>query len=212
MMKYLYNPPGIIKKVFSDFNWTTINNEVLITFDDGPNPGSSEKILKILNEEKIKSLFLCVGNNISQNGSLVEEILSEGHEIGNHTYNHTQITKVGKSTFIDEIKKTTSIMCSKYNYKMEYFRPPHGKFNFGLNGILKELELKNVMWSLLTYDYKNDINIVKFSVRKYLNKNSIVVFHDSNKSKEIIESSIRFTLDETQRRGFKIGVPKECLK
>ena len=61
-MKYLYNPPIILKKIFTDFSWDTINGKVLLTFDDGPNPGTTEIILKKLSEEKIKAIiFLCRG-------------------------------------------------------------------------------------------------------------------------------------------------------
>ena len=60
-MKYLYNPPILLKKVFNDFSWNTNNGKVLLTFDDGPNPGTTEIILKKLSEEKIKALFFCVG-------------------------------------------------------------------------------------------------------------------------------------------------------
>ena len=74
------------------------------------------------------------------------------------------------------------------------------------------MNLKAVMWSLLTYDYKNDFNIVKFAVRKYLEKNSIIVLHDSLKSKNIILESINYIVEESSRRGFQIGVPAECLK
>jgi len=65
---------------------------------------------------------------------------------------------------------------------------------------------------LLTYDYKNDINIVKFALRKYLKSNSIIVLHDSNKSKDIIKDSINIIIEETNKKNYKIGTPSECLK
>jgi len=72
--------------------------------------------------------------------------------------------------------------------------------------------MKNVMWSLLTYDYKNDLSIVKYSVKKYLRKNSIIVLHDSLKSKDIICDSIKFIAEEAAQKGFEFGEPEECLK
>ncbi len=67
------------------------------------------------------------------------------------------------------------------------------------------------MWSLLTYDYKNDISIVKFAVEKYLKQNSIIVLHDSNKSKEIINDSISFIADEVRKKNYQFGEANECL-
>ena len=77
---------------------------------------------------------------------------------------------------------------------------------------MKEMKLKNVMWSLLTYDFRNDLNVVKFAVNNYLEKNSIVVLHDSLKSKDIIAESIDYIVEESSRRGFQIGAPSECLR
>jgi hypothetical protein len=67
------------------------------------------------------------------------------------------------------------------------------------------------MWSLLTYDYKNDLAFVKFATQKYLNKDSIIVLHDSNKSKNIIVDSISLISDEAGKRNYQFGDPEECL-
>ena len=61
------------------------------------------------------------------------------------------------------------------------------------------------MWSLLTYDYKNDLNIVKFAVNNYLMHNSIIVLHDSNKSKSIITDSIKYIVEATLKFEYQIG-------
>ncbi|PID58692.1 MAG: hypothetical protein CR986_07450 [Ignavibacteriae bacterium] len=211
-MKWSYNPPRIVKNIFNDFIWETNNQKVLITFDDGPNPNSTEEILKILSEFAIKSVFFCVGENLERYPELVKDIISEGHTIGNHTYKHQKINIGNENNAYESIKKVQDIALNKFNYKIEYFRPPHGRFNLKTNRILNKLSLKNVMWSLLTYDYKNDINMVKFSVQKYLMNNSIVVLHDSNKSKEIIIDSIKEIIESINKNNFKIGMPSECLK
>jgi peptidoglycan/xylan/chitin deacetylase (PgdA/CDA1 family) len=212
VMKSLYNPPKIIKKIFNEFAWESAIPKVLITFDDGPNPNTTSIILKQLEKYSIKSIFFCVGENLEKSNSLVGEILSQGHEIGNHTYKHQIITKFKRETLIESIGKAQSILVNNFNYQIKYFRPPHGRFDFRTNGILRNFSLQNVMWSLLTYDYKNDINIVKFAIEKYLQNNSIIVLHDSNKSKNIISDSIEFIVDEAEKRNFQIGKPSECLK
>ena len=68
------------------------------------------------------------------------------------------------------------------------------------------------MWNLLTYDYKKDIKKVKFSVNNYLQINSMIVLHDSNKTEDIIEDSIKYIVDAVSKNGFDFGVPEECLK
>ncbi|MCB9207143.1 MAG: polysaccharide deacetylase family protein [Ignavibacteriales bacterium] len=211
-MKYLYNPPLIIKKIFRDFIWESKTSKILLTFDDGPNPNSTEIILKEFENHSIKTIFFCVGENLEKYKSLTQEILSQGHEIGNHTNKHQIITRQNKNQIKESISKVQNILLENNAYQIKYFRPPHGKFDFRTNKILSDFNLKNVMWSLLTYDYKNDINIVKFAVSKYLQKNSIIVLHDSNKSKDIIADSIKIIVEEVERKNYQFGKPSECLK
>ena len=65
-MKYLYDPPVLIKKIFPSTRWNTSNNKILLTFDDGPVEGNTEKILGELKKYNINALFFCVGNNIEK--------------------------------------------------------------------------------------------------------------------------------------------------
>jgi peptidoglycan/xylan/chitin deacetylase (PgdA/CDA1 family) len=212
LKKYLYNPPKIVKKVFNNFHWDSINEEILITFDDGPNPNTTELILRELENQKINAVFFCVGENLEKYPTLAKEIISGGHTIGNHTQKHRKITCLTNTDIIESIVKVQKFAEEHLNYKIQYFRPPHGRFNLGLKKILEKEQLTNVMWSLLTYDYKNDLNIVKFALENYLNKNSIIVLHDSNKSKSIITDSIKYIVEATLKCEYQIGKPSECLK
>ncbi len=210
-MKYHYNPPIILKKIFSDFSWNTNNGKVLLTFDDGPNPGTTEIILNKLSEEKIKTLFFCVGENVQKYPELVKEILKDGHTFGNHTYSHKILNKISDEEKDYQISSVNKIFKNQFDIKLKYFRPSHGRFQLSTTSLMKKHNLKNIMWSLLTYDYKNDLSIVKFAVEKYLKLNSIVVLHDSNKSKNIISDSISFIADEVRKRNYQFGEAEECL-
>lgn len=211
-MKYIYNPPFIFKKIFQEWKWNTSNNKILLTFDDGPLSETTPLILNVLEKSKVKALFFCVGNNVTQNPNLVSEILNRGHEIGNHTMNHKRITKLTEKEISYEIDNFNQLMLDKFNYKVKYFRPPHGRFNLITQKELKNRNMINVMWSLLTRDYKNDFNLVKFAVDNYLSQDSIIVLHDSLKSKGIILDSIKYIQDKANDNIFDFGVPAECLK
>lgn len=211
-MKFSYSPPAIIKKIFSSFHWNSKTDKVLLTFDDGPNPDTTQIILKELEKNSIKSIFFCVGENLEKYPNLAKEIISQGHELGNHTFKHQKITQLSKVEIQQSIEKVQNISSNVLDYKMRYFRPPHGRFSLSTNNILKKFELENVMWSLLTYDYKNDLNIVKFALTNYLKQDSIIVLHDNNKSKDIIVDSIKLVVEETQKRNYQFGTPTECLK
>lgn len=210
-MKFHYNPPGIIKKIFPDFLWHTRNNEILLTFDDGPNPGTTEVILEALDKANLKAVFFCVGNNVRKYPQLAADIIQKGHLLANHTFNHQNVTFLDKKKLQKEVVSFNDLLLKEHNYSVRYFRPPHGRFGFNLGNKLKEQNLLNVMWSLLTFDYKNDLNIVKFSVKNYILSDSIIVLHDSRKSKDIIKHSIEYILETSGNLGYKIGAPSECL-
>lgn len=207
----VYDPPAIIKKVLPAYKWNTLNGQMLLTFDDGPNPGTTQLILKELSDMKVKALFFCVGNNINRYGSLFPEILSEGHIAGNHTYNHRKLSFLEESSVSDELERTNLAAMDKFGYRLRYFRPPFGKFDLKTAGIAKRKGLTPVLWSLLTYDFRNDFQIVKQSIDKSLRKNSIIVFHDSNKSASILIDSLKYLRDYSAAQGLRFGVPDECL-
>jgi peptidoglycan/xylan/chitin deacetylase (PgdA/CDA1 family) len=211
-MRYKYDPPGLIKNIFKDFYWNTINDKILLTFDDGPVPESTELILSVLSDYRIKALFFCVGDNIRKYPELIKIILQEGHTIGNHTFNHKVLKTLSYQEKINQIQSVNFLMKEQFDYSIKYFRPPHGKFQLSTESLMKQLNLKNVMWSLLTYDYKNNLELVKFAVTNFLNKNSIVVLHDSIKSKDIIRDSINFIIEKANEKKFIFGEPSECLK
>ena len=210
-MKYHYNPPSIIKNLFKSFYWETSNNKILLTFDDGPNPDSTEIVLKTLAELNIKALFFCVGNNNRLYPTLTKQLLDEHHIIGNHTFNHKVLTKLNFDDGLKEIRNFNTQLELNNNYKVKYFRPPHGKINLRTKKLIKASGLKCIMWNLLTYDYQNEFSKVKFAVDNYLQQNSIVVLHDSNKSKAIISDSIKYIFDSAVKNGYQFGEPEECL-
>ena len=211
-MRYKYHPPIILQKLFSNFIWKTSNNKILLSFDDGPTEATTLKILSILRTNNLKAIFFCVGNNIIKYPALMEKILADGHTVANHTMNHKLLTKMNREESIDEITPFNNLLKEKFNHKVKYFRPPHGRFNLRTNSILNELNMKCVMWNLLSFDYENNIEKVKYAIDYYLKENSIIVFHDNIKCDDIIEESLNYTIEQANKKGFKFGEPEDCLK
>lgn len=211
-MRYKYHPPYLVKKLFNDFIWDTSNSKILLTFDDGPTEAATQKIVSVLKANQIKATFFCVGNNIKKHPELTEKILEDGHTIANHTMNHKLITRMNREESVEELSSFNSLMEEKFNYEVQYFRPPYGRFNLKTNGLLKELKLKCVMWNLLSYDFENSFEKVKYAIDNYLSQNSIIVFHDSIKCVDIIEESLNYTIEQVSKKGFVFGEPEDCLK
>lgn len=210
-MKVLYDPSFWGKKIFPHSIWESKVNKVLLTFDDGPIPETTEMILQYLNGKNIKAVFFCVGENIKKYPDLAGSILSQGHAIGNHTYNHKNLLTLEINSQIEQVRLFDEVYASLFGQSPLFCRPPKGRIPFNYKTVFGRGKI-NVMWNLLTYDYKNDINIVKFAVRKYLKNNSIIVLHDSIKSKNIIIDSLEFIAEEVKNRGYEFGAPEECLR
>lgn len=209
-MKFLYNPPAVVKKIFNDFIWKS-KGGILFTFDDGPTAHFTETILKKLGDNNIKAVFFCVGNNISLHPGLCRDILSEGHTIGNHTYNHKAISKLGNIELNTELEQLNNLMSEIFNYTVKYFRPPYGKFSLSSSRTVLSKGMDFVMWSLLLYDYHNNLSKVKPAVKKYLRQDSIVVLHDNIKSKDVILPAIDLILETAEIKKYSVESPSKCL-
>lgn len=212
MRKYFYTPPVVVKKFYPNTIWNTSNNKILLTFDDGPTPDVTMNVLEKLDEYNIKALFFCLGVNLESNSKIINEILGRGHSIGAHGWYHNKITKMTNAKILDNISKMKEIFSSQYNYKIKYFRAPYGRIYPFQASMLGKIDIKNIMWSLVTYDYESDFSKVKYAVDNFLKDNSIVVLHDSLSSEKILSESIDYLLDSIYENQFKIGAPEKCLK
>jgi len=109
-----------IKKVFNNLHWDIPNseNKIYLTFDDGPIPEVTEWLLVLLKLEEIKATFFCIGDNIQKHPEVYKRILSEGHQTGNHTFNHLNGWKTDTENYIDNFK-----LCETEHLKLntEYF-------------------------------------------------------------------------------------------
>ncbi|HPN37864.1 MAG TPA: polysaccharide deacetylase family protein [Melioribacteraceae bacterium] len=195
--------------LFPNAFWSTKNNKILLTIDDSPTKKGTEKILKILNNNKIKALFFINGTEAIKYQNLINEIFSEGHSIGNHSFNHKSLLFKSKKLIKYEILKTDEIITKTLNIAPKYFRPPYGRFNF-YSKIINILNKRIVMWDVFTYDYKNNPKIIKFAIRK-CKTNSIIVMHDNIKTENYIEHNYGLVIDYLLNNSFNIGEADECL-
>ncbi len=100
-------------------------NQVAISFDDGPDPTWTPKILDILKAKQVKGTFMMIGAQAQENIGLMQRVVREGHEIGNHTYSHPDISEISTRQLDIEIKLTERLFSSKLGVQPLYFRPPY---------------------------------------------------------------------------------------
>ena len=100
-------------------------NEVVLSFDDGPDPKWTPKILDILKQKNVKAAFMMIGAEAQENVGLMQRVVHEGHEIGNHTYTHPDISEISAEQLDLELKLTERLFASKLGVQPLYFRPPY---------------------------------------------------------------------------------------
>lgn len=177
---------------------------VFLTFDDGPIPEVTPYVLDLLREKNIKATFFCVGDNVRKYPALFKQLIDEGHQVGNHTFNHLQGFKNNLDYYADNVERADALINSPF------FRPPHGQFSFFHKWKLRK-NYSIILWDLVTRDYNRKLSGEKvFSiVQKYVRNGSIIVFHDSLKAEKNLRYALPKTIDFLIKEGYKFEVITE---
>jgi peptidoglycan/xylan/chitin deacetylase (PgdA/CDA1 family) len=208
MAFFMIKVPKIVKCIFFNQVWNIPNteNSIYLTFDDGPTPEITERVLEILDKYQIKATFFCIGDNVRKYPEIVQKILSKQHSVGNHTYSHLKGWKTKTKTYISNTEACRMKLNSQFTIQnSQIFRPPYGKITPWQSFKLRKLGYKIIMWDVLSRDYDASISAEKCyeNVIKNVSSGSIIVYHDSNKAKENILNSLEKTIETLKRKGFK---------
>lgn len=189
----------------------TDEKTLYLTFDDGPHPLITPKVLEILRRFNAKATFFCIGNNVKKFPETFELLKKEGHSVGCHTFNHENGWKTQTNDYIKSFQDTNELIHSNL------FRPPHGKIkrselkklktiNFSTDSTLYTLnsKLKIVAWTVIAYDWDHTLSSedVYQNVIKNASNGSIVTFHDSLKAYSNMISALPRVLDYYSQKGF----------
>lgn len=154
--------------------------KVAITFDDGPHPKYTQAILDILKAHHAKATFFVLGSRVDFYPEITKRIVKEGHEIGNHTWDHKDLTTLSPEAINEELEKTNHAVKNATGIEPQIMRPPYGSSN---NQIESRLELPSILWTVDTLDWKtHDPNAILTIVKKETKVGSIVLMHDIHKT------------------------------
>jgi peptidoglycan/xylan/chitin deacetylase (PgdA/CDA1 family) len=132
---------------------TNSSRKLAITFDDGPNPAMTPKLLNLLDRHKARATFFVVGKYARQHPDLLRETVARGHVIGNHTYSHPNLFWSSPSQTRDELHRCHDAITTALNAPPKFFRPPFGWRNPWLAAAARDLQLQVVTWTLLPGDW-----------------------------------------------------------
>lgn len=179
---------------------------VALTFDDGPHPVYTPRLLDGLKARGVHASFFMVGENAAANPELVERIYEEGHLIGNHTYSHQQLTTLSEEAATQELTKTQEVLEQITGEWPLYVRPPFGSWNRELEG---EVSMLPVLWSVDSLDWTttNTAEIVRRVVTQ-VKEDDIILMHDYYASS--VEAALQ-VVDQLQTAGFTFVTADELI-
>ncbi len=217
--KDLFNPE---KRIW--YKGVRERKEVCITFDDGPHPLSCRSLLATLQEKKVPAVFFVVGKQVDGNPDLVRMIAEEGHEIGNHTYDHIRLNNLTREQIYDQISLCESSVEKASGRKMVLFRPPGMKYSDDVISVVNQKKLILMEYVLGAKDFVGTVtkgeltaelqklpavtsDYVVESVIKQLRPGAIILLHDN----PITAAALPKMIDRIREKGYEFKSAKDMM-
>lgn len=179
---------------------------IALTFDDGPHPVYTPKLLDGLKKRNIKASFFLMGKNISGNEAIVQRMHEEGHLIGNHTFDHVQLNKLSEADACRQITKTSLAIYNITGQYPTYVRPPFGEWREGLDC---KITMLPVFWDVDPLDWNTDnTDQVVHKVIDSTAEGDIILLHD------VYASSVQAALqiiDILDKKGYDFATVDRLL-
>jgi peptidoglycan/xylan/chitin deacetylase (PgdA/CDA1 family) len=155
-------------------------NRISLTYDDGPSPGVTDKVLEELRRRKLKATFFMIGNKAEAYPSLAREVADAGHEIANHTYTHPALNRLSADRVDYELQKAQEVIANATGKQADWFRPPYGAFRPADQGAIPRAKSLGVaMWSVDPRDWaKPGTSSIIQRVTTAAHPGSIILLHD----------------------------------
>ncbi|MEG0259148.1 MAG: polysaccharide deacetylase family protein [Lysinibacillus sp.] len=180
---------------------------IALTFDDGPHPTVTEQVLNTLQKYNAKATFFMLGNRVQYYPNIAKDVLTRGHEIGNHSWSHPVLTKLPNEQIVKEYSTTANALKNAIGQDATVFRPPYGATNKLVNA---QIPIPVVMWSIDTMDwkYRNAQQLLPH-IQNSLHNNAIVLMHDIHQS---TADGLDAVLSYLQGQGYEFVTVSEIMQ
>ena len=194
----------------------TTEKKIALTFDDGPDNIYTAKILDILSENGVQATFFVLGQQVKYFPDLAKRIVSDGHTIANHTWNHPELSKLTTSDVIQQVESTTKEIKTVTGVKTDLFRPPYGDYTAADLRVLQERGYKSVLWSVDTKDFsgKSAKDILAI-VHRDKSPGGIVLQHNFQPLDGILDGTVEALpqiIDQLREEGYEFVTVDNLIK
>lgn len=200
-----------------DMIWEVHTSEkvIALTFDDGPDPTETLQILDVLHEHNAKCTFFAIGKKIAAYPEIAKQVISEGHELANHTYNHVYFKKpISIEQATKELELTENEIVKVSGRHSSLFRPPGGMYDETLVNVSNSMGLKPVLWSWHqdTRDWNRPgVWSISNKVIKNARNGDIVLFHDYVHGQSQTREALKIILPALEKKGFRFVTVSELI-
>lgn len=195
----------------------TSEKVVALTFDDGPDPRYTEQIGEILSEADAKGTFFVMGRHVEQHPEIIQTLMTQGHEIGNHTWNHPSLRMMSPQAIREELESTDQILRELGYAEPITFRSPYGHSLFVLPYVLKQRQQANILWTVQMNDWKPERpNIMMELLAPKFEPGAIILLHDGDGESKGADrrntvTVVRQILEKYQAEGYRFVTISELL-
>ena len=192
-------------------NTSRRNRTLALTFDDGPDPIYTPKVLDLLREHGVSATFFMIGERAERHPEIIKRILDEGHEIGNHAYRHVKFAALPLNDQLREIDQTNRLLSQYDGRRWHWFRPPQGRLPLSLLFALMQTRHRIAMWSYDSLDYQTQgvASILSRFRSKPVRNGDVILFHDDN---DVTVASLQHLLIDWRAQGYEFGALSEQTK
>ncbi len=187
---------------------------VALTLDDGPTLRYTRDVLNILNDRDVKATFFLTGREIEETPALAAEIVRRGHQIGNHSYSHSDMTLMSTGKIRDEIERTDKAIRNAGYQGEIYFRPPYGKKLITLPWYLSQTGRTSITWDVEPESYADiaeDADAMAKHVIENARNGSIILLHVMYRSREASRQALPKIIDGVKARGFQFVTVSDLI-
>jgi len=192
--------------LFPDLICSAGDSDVHLTFDDGPHPVATARILNVLASRSVRATFFCTGGQVERYPGLVQRMRSDGHEVENHGYSHRGFLFRSASFIRSDIAAADRAIVQHTGRPTRFLRPPFGSFGPTTMTVARELGKRMVLWSFDARDFAvRDVDAFLRQVVSHVRPGSILLLHDNDSTEASIDMYLPRLVDELHGRGFSFA-------
>ena len=198
-------------------------NIICLTFDDGPKNGATEELLDLLRSENIKATFFVIGHSIKNDPDLILRMQKEGHDIGNHTYDHINLSSLSPEQMEAELVSDNRTIQKITHAPVRFIRAPGGQYSSAVYAVCDKLGLRVINWSVNTADYMMDspvfekgeavfvrtADMIEHILLTKVHPGAIILMHNGNM--ETI-AALRQAIPKLKKQGYRFAKISDYYK